>query len=112
VGKRRLLNPLKSFWSFAQALVLVAKLRPAQVISLGASDVVPFCLVARLFGARVFHVECMNQVVTPSITGRLLYPICQGVYVQWPELLRKYGPKAKYAGWVLGNAKNGEVTSH
>lgn len=101
IGKRRIWNPFKSFFSFVQATVLVVALRPTQVLSLGASDVVPFCLMARLFGARIFHVECMNQVVTPSITGRMLYPFCQSLYVQWPELLKQYGPKAKYSGWVL-----------
>ena len=101
IGKRRIWNPLKSIWCFAYAFFLAALLRPKRVVSLGASDVVPFCLFARLMGARVFHVECMNQVVTPSVTGKLLYPICEALYVQWPELLAAYGSKARYSGWVL-----------
>ncbi len=101
IGKRRIFNPLKTCLAFLVATFLVVKLRPRQVVSLGAGDVVPFCLVAKVFGAKIFHVECMNQVVTPSITGRLLYPICHWLYVQWPELLTSYGPKAKYSGWVL-----------
>jgi len=43
----------------------------------------------------------MNQVVSKSVTGKLLYPICRELLVQWPELLSSYGPKAKYEGWVL-----------
>lgn len=101
LGKARILNPFKSLYSFAHAFFMAAKLRPQQVVSLGAADVVPFCLAARFFGAQIFHVECMNQVHSPSITGRLLYPICKALYVQWPELLGRYGPKARYAGWVL-----------
>jgi beta-1,4-N-acetylglucosaminyltransferase len=104
VGKNRWLNPVKSLYAFLHAFVLTVKLRPRQVVSLGASDVVPFCLVARLFGAKIFHVECMNQVTSPSITGRMLYPFCEALYVQWPELLRAYGPKARYSGWVLSEA--------
>ena len=71
------------------------------VISLGATNVVFFCYWAKLFGAKIYHVECMNQVKTKSITGKLLYPICTGLFVQWKELLNLYGPKAQYAGWVL-----------
>lgn len=105
IGKRRVFNPFKTFYAFAVALVLAIRLRPDQVISLGASDVVPFCFWTRLMGARILHVECMNQVVTPSVTGKLLYPLCHALYVQWPELLGSYGPKARYAGWVLGTPR-------
>ncbi|MFM8270345.1 MAG: PssD/Cps14F family polysaccharide biosynthesis glycosyltransferase [Pseudomonadota bacterium] len=100
-GKKRFFNPLgavKHVWVSAR---LVWKLRPGTVISLGASNVVCFCYFARCFGSKVVHVECMNQVTTKSVTGRLLYPICQDLLVQWPELLKVYGPKARYEGWVL-----------
>lgn len=101
IGLRRVWNPLRFVWASAYAAWLAAKLRPKRVISFGASDVVPFCYWACLFGAEVYHVECMNQVESPSVTGRLLYPICRELYVQWEGLLRVYGPKARYAGWVL-----------
>jgi UDP-N-acetylglucosamine:LPS N-acetylglucosamine transferase len=102
VGKRRVLNPFKSVYAFIHALVLAVRLRPSRVVSLGASDVVPFCLMARWLGARIYHVECMNQVTSPSVTGKMLYPFCEALYVQWPELLGSYGPRARYSGWVLG----------
>lgn len=101
IGKQRVWNPFRFLYQSALAFFWAIRLRPRHVVSLGASDVVPFCYWARLFGARVFHVECMNQVHSRSITGRLLYPICDVVYVQWPELLGLYGDKARYAGWVL-----------
>lgn len=100
-GKLRVLNPLNVIWHFYRAFQLASQLRPQKVISLGASNVVFFCFWAKIFGARIYHVECMNQVKNPSITARLLYPISQEVYVQWKELLPQFGPKAKYAGWVL-----------
>lgn len=101
LGLRRVPNPFRFLWATLFALYLVVKLRPKQVVSFGASDVVPFCYWAVLLGAEVYHVECMNQVETPSVTGRLLYPICRELYVQWEGLLKVYGPKARYAGWVL-----------
>jgi UDP-N-acetylglucosamine:LPS N-acetylglucosamine transferase len=101
LGKKRLLNPASSFLQCAMTLAIVGRYRPRAVISLGASDVVFFCYWARLFGAEIYHVECMNQVTSPSITGRVLYPICKSLYVQWEGLLNRYGPKATYKGWVL-----------
>ena len=100
-GKLRVVNPFYGLWHCVIALRLVLKLRPKKVVSLGASNVVLFCFFAKLYGAEIYHVECMNQVKEPSITGQLLYPICNDLYVQWEELLPKFGPKAKYAGWVL-----------
>jgi len=100
-GKFRFFNPFKAFWNAFISLGIVLRLRPQVVVSTGATQVVFFCYWARLFGGRIIHVECMNQVWSPSITGKLLYPICQDFFVQWESLLKSYGPKAKYAGWVL-----------
>lgn len=100
-GKTRFWNPLGFLAQALASLRLVLKLRPRVVVSVGASNVVLFCYWARLFGAKVIHVECMNQVVTASVTAKLLYPIASEVYVQWPELLPVFGKKARYEGWVL-----------
>lgn len=102
-GKLRYFNPFKALGHVGVAAWQALRLRPRAVISVGATNVVFFCFWARLFGAEIYHVECMNQVDSPSVTGRLLYPICRALYVQWPELLERFGPKATYAGWVLGD---------
>jgi UDP-N-acetylglucosamine:LPS N-acetylglucosamine transferase len=100
-GKLRVLNPLYIVGHLGKALNLALKLRPRKVVSLGASNVVPFCFFAKLLGAEIYHVECMNQVKTPSVTARMLYPIADKIYVQWEELLPQLGSKAVFAGWVL-----------
>lgn len=101
IGKWRLFNPFKALVHVLWAGVLALRLRPKVVVSTGATQVVFFCYWARLIGARIVHVECMNQVWTPSLTGKMLYPIATDFYTQWEELLPAYGPKAKYGGWVL-----------
>lgn len=101
VGKIRYFNPFKFVIQLVIALFHALKLKPKIVVSLGATNVVLFCFWSKLLGARIYHVECMNQVYSKSITGMLLYPICEKVYVQWKDLLQEYGPKAEYAGWVL-----------
>lgn len=102
-GKRRWFNPFKALAHVVAAGLVALRLRPRAVVSVGATNVVLFCYWARLFGADVYHVECMNQVDSASVTGRLLYPICRELFVQWPELKGRFGPKATYAGWVLGD---------
>ncbi|MBM4303377.1 MAG: hypothetical protein FJ112_03500 [Deltaproteobacteria bacterium] len=100
-GKVRVLNPISVVSHFLKAFWLAIRLRPYKVVSLGASNVVVFCFWAKLLGAKIYHVECMNQVKNVSITAKLLYPICHEIYVQWDELLLQLGSKAKYVGWVL-----------
>jgi len=101
VGKIRIWNPFKFALQCLMTLLWVIRLRPRRVISLGGSNVIPFCYWSKLVGAKVYHVECMNQVVSPSVTGRLLYAICDKLFVQWKGLELVYGPKARYEGWVL-----------
>ncbi len=100
-GKVRWLNPFKIIVALLYSFFLALFLRPKHVISLGATNVVFFCYWAKLFGAKIIHVECMNQVATRSMTGRVLYPIADKIFVQWKGLEEQYGPKAEYAGWVL-----------
>jgi UDP-N-acetylglucosamine:LPS N-acetylglucosamine transferase len=100
-GKLRVWNPFKFVYQIKLALSNAIRLRPQVVVSLGASNVVPFCYFAKLLGARVYHVENLAQVVSKSVTGKMLYPICSELFVQWEELLPLYGSKAKYKGWVL-----------
>ena len=101
LGKFRFFNPIKALVNFVLGFWYALGLKPKFVLSFGATNVVFFCFWAWVFGAKVIHIECMNQVSTKSVTGKLLYPICYKLYVQWKELVEQYGPKAEYAGWVL-----------
>ena len=100
-GKMRIINPFKVFLNLVLSIYWAIRIKPLSVVSLGAANVVFFCYASKLLGAKLYHVECMNQVVNPSITGRLLYPACDTLFVQWPELLKCYGSKALYKGWVI-----------
>ena len=79
---------------------LLGRLRPDVVISTGAAVAVPFVWLARARGARVVWVESLARVERPSLSCRLVAPVADRVYVQWPEL-RKALPRARYAGPVF-----------
>ena len=94
-------NPLKLLINCLQASWVVAKERPDVVITTGAGVVVPLCYFAKLFGARIIYIESLARIDTKSLSGILLYPIADLFFVQWRELLGKYGDKAKYGGKVV-----------
>ena len=78
---------------------LVRRHRPGTIVTTGAGIAVPFCYVGRLLGVRIVYVECLSRVSEPSLTGRLVEPVCHELYVQWPQLVSRYR-HARYAGTV------------
>lgn len=82
------------------ALKLVARERPKVILTTGAGVAVPFCWVGRLFGAKVVYVESLTRIEAPSLSCRLIRPVAERIYVQWPELLTAL-PGARYVGSVF-----------
>jgi UDP-N-acetylglucosamine--N-acetylmuramyl-(pentapeptide) pyrophosphoryl-undecaprenol N-acetylglucosamine transferase len=83
-------SPRPLLANIRRAASIVRKERPRLVICSGAGLVVPFCLLARLTGARVVFVETMARVHSPSASGRILSRLARTVIVQWPEMTRVY----------------------
>jgi UDP-N-acetylglucosamine:LPS N-acetylglucosamine transferase len=86
--------------NFVLAWRLTRRLRPRVVISTGAGIAVPFSWVGRLRGARVVYIESLARIEEPSLSCRLLKPVADRIYVQWPEL-RETLEDAHYAGTVV-----------
>jgi beta-1,4-N-acetylglucosaminyltransferase len=75
--------------------------RPDILFSTGAEFAVPFLYIGRLLGAKIVFVESVTRVHTPTVSGRLVYPISDLFLVQHPEVLSRYGRKARYAGGIV-----------
>lgn len=73
---------------------------PDVVLSTGAALAVPFLLGARASRRRAIYVESFTRVRELSLSGRMVYPFVDEVFVQWPQLAAKRR-KARYAGSVL-----------
>lgn len=94
---RSLVNLLRNLvlaWS------VVRRVRPQLLITTGAGVAVPFAWIARLRGARVIYVESITRVEGPSLSCRLIAPVADRIYVQWPELADRMR-SAVYAGSVF-----------
>jgi UDP-N-acetylglucosamine:LPS N-acetylglucosamine transferase len=79
---------------------IVARLRPRVVVTTGAGVAVPFAWIARLRGAKVVYVESFTRIDGPSLSCRLIAPVANRVYAQWPELAAAY-PRARFRGNVF-----------
>ena len=74
--------------------------KPDMVITTGALLAFPFCLLAKLRGAKIVYIESFARVHSRSLTGRLVYPFADLFLVQWETLLTLY-PKAKFVGGIF-----------
>ncbi|WP_017726211.1 PssD/Cps14F family polysaccharide biosynthesis glycosyltransferase [Halalkalibacterium ligniniphilum] len=85
-------NCLKSLWIFLRE-------RPDVVVTTGAHTAVPMCYIAKLFGRKVIFIESFAKTTTPTLSGRMVYPIADLFIVQW-ESMKKVYPKAVYGGSI------------
>jgi len=90
-------NPLRLFKNCVQAFFLLLKEKPNLIISTGADVAVATCILGKLMGKRLIYIESGGQVVTPSISGRLVYPFADLFIVQWKPALKSFS-KAVYGG--------------
>jgi UDP-N-acetylglucosamine:LPS N-acetylglucosamine transferase len=79
---------------------IVRHVRPKVLVTTGAGVAVPFAWIARLHGARIAYVESISRIDRPSLSWRLIAPVADRLYAQWPELAERM-PRARYAGSVF-----------
>lgn len=85
--------------NFPSTFKVVTKEKPDLIVSTGASIAVNFAITAKLTGTRFMFVESLSRASELSLSGKLVYPICDELYVQWPDLSERY-PKATFAGRI------------
>jgi UDP-N-acetylglucosamine:LPS N-acetylglucosamine transferase len=73
--------------------------RPDVIFSNGAGLGVPFLWLGHLLGARTVFFEVYDRISTPTLTARLVRPVCDLFLVQWAEQL-SFDPNAVLAGPV------------
>lgn len=94
-------NPLKAFISFIKMIKILWEERPDIVLSTGSEITIPAFFVAYIFHINTIYIESWCRTSTPTLTGKLVYPISSVFLVQWPKMQEIYGKKAKFLGSVM-----------
>lgn len=89
----------KFIFNVIKSFLLFIKYRPSVIITTGAHTAVPMCYIGRLLGKKVIFIESYAKRNSPTLSGRLVYPIANTFIVQWETMLKFY-PKAKYFGGI------------
>ena len=91
---------IKTILAFLAGFLVLLRVRPKAVLSSGPAVGVPLALIGKLLGCRVVFIETASRIRKLSLTGRLVYPIADLFFVQWPELKVRC-PRTVYAGRLL-----------
>lgn len=94
-------NPVELVKNVFRVARIFRKECPDLIVSTGAEIAIPVVLVGKIFGVKSLYIECGAQVTRPSFTGRIMYWLADEFYVQWPELLKVYGRRARFEGSLI-----------
>jgi beta-1,4-N-acetylglucosaminyltransferase len=98
---RSVVNLVRNLWLAAR---VIRRVRPKVLVTTGAGVAVPFAWVARISGASVIYVESLTRIDEPSLSYRLISPVANRRYAQWPELAEAE-PRMRFVGSVFASAR-------
>ena len=99
VNRKEFFCFLKLLANAFKSLFLIIKERPKVIITTGVLAMIPLCLLAKFFGAKLIYIESFAKVNSPTETGKYLYKKADQFYVQWEQMLEFY-PDAIFLGGI------------
>jgi len=91
--------PFILFKNTLYSLFLFIKYNPKNIITTGTHTAVPMCYIGYLFNRKIIYIESYAKSKTPTLSGRLVYPIANTFVIQWKSMQKHY-PKAVYWGRI------------
>lgn len=82
-----------------KSLFLFIKYRPNVIVTTGTHTAVPMCYIGFIFRRKIIYIESFAKRTSPTMAGRMIYPIATTFVVQW-ESMKKIYPKAVYWGGI------------
>lgn len=72
------------------AFKIIYREKPELIISTGAAPAIPFFYIGKLFGSRLVYIEVYDRVDLSTLSGKIIYPICDEFIIQWEEQRKHY----------------------
>ncbi|MFS0674972.1 PssD/Cps14F family polysaccharide biosynthesis glycosyltransferase [Ornithinibacillus sp. 179-J 7C1 HS] len=89
----------KFSYNIIKSLMIFLREKPDIIITTGAHTAVPMCYIAKLFRKKVIFIESFAKSKSPTLSGRMIYPIADLFIIQW-ESMKEFYPKAVYGGTI------------
>jgi beta-1,4-N-acetylglucosaminyltransferase len=94
---RNVFNLVRNFFV---AVKVLFKEKPDVIISTGAGVAIPFFFLGKLLRKKLIFIEAYERIETPSLTGKIVYPITDAFILQWEEQ-KKFYPRGLVLGQIL-----------
>jgi beta-1,4-N-acetylglucosaminyltransferase len=94
-------NPICLIKNIFESFNILKKENPDMILSTGAGISIPSIILGKLSGKKTIFIESICRITHLSLTGKLAYPFSDIFLVQWKQLLKNCGKKAKYWGAVI-----------
>ena len=91
--------PFKLIINCFLSLFYYFKYHPDYIITTCVHTAGPMCCIGKLFGSKIIYIETFANIVTKTVTGKLVYPFSDLFIVQW-ESMKKLYPNSVYGGWI------------
>jgi UDP-N-acetylglucosamine:LPS N-acetylglucosamine transferase len=93
-------TPISALVAFVQTFRVISRERPDAIVTTGAMPMAIMCIWGRLFGAKIAWIDCLSQVDTLSLSGRVTRRLAHLTLTQWPDVATRFR-RVEYAGEVL-----------
>lgn len=95
------MNPFRMMASFLKMISILGNEKPDLILSTGSEIAIPAMVIAKLVGIKTIFIESWCRINSKSFTGLILYHVADEFLVQWPQMLKVYGRKARFEGAVI-----------
>lgn len=90
----------KFIYNCFKSIYLFIKYNPRVIVTTGTHTAVFMCYLGWIFRRKIIFVESFAKNNSPTLSGRLVYPIATTFVVQWDDM-KKFYPKAEYWGGFI-----------
>lgn len=91
----------KAFWNFfimiVQLVFILAKVRPAIIVTTGSAPGLMTLIIGRLFSTKNIWIDSIANVEKLSTSGKIARYFSNLYLTQWPDLAKANGPEYKGA---------------
>lgn len=94
-------NPLRYLKAIKELSKILKKEQVDLVVSTGAQIAIPAFIAAKLHGIKTFFIDTVIRVKTPNWSARFSYYFSDYFLVQHPQMISRYGRRAKYLGGII-----------
>ena len=100
IGECNRYRPLEAVKVISRAFRIILKEKPDIILTTGSMPIAMFCLIGKLFGAKIVWIDSVANTRRLSMSGRMIRPFANLIFSQWPDVAAGYS-NVEYVGEII-----------